>query len=298
MSDGLEPFTPPAMTSSESAVAALEQAEVGSLPVEQTAPEPVESTPQETSGGINPAWNDVLQRVPSVYHGHLVEQFKKWDADANGRITSVQSRFKPYEEFVANQVDPEMLKQSINLLNVFQNDPQSIYKFLHEQYGQDPGQGQNVNDGNEFDLGVPEENPLAPRLSQLEQQQQALIQRMEAAQQADLSRQADIWLADQQTRITQKHAGVDLDWDYILTRTALKNQQGATDNEKALAEAAQEYVNLVNNIRSKPSAGSGAPRVMPATGGVPSNPINVRTLDEQGRKNLAMEMLMALDNEG
>jgi hypothetical protein len=290
VSDGLEPDV--TVSTSDQMLQGLEAADITDVDT-PTGDSPV----AEPTTGVNPSWESALSKVPSVYHSYLTEEFKKWDSEANNRITSVQSRFKPYQEFVDQQIDPDMLKQSIQLMNVFQNDPEAIFNFFVTQgYGQPSGQGQKDSGSEEFDLGE-EEIKEDPRLNQLEQQQQLIMQQMQAAQAKEQQIQGDMWLSSRQAELTAKHEGVNLDWDFVLTRAMLKTQQGMKDNDLALEMSANEYVEMVNKIRATPSAGSQAPRVMPTSGGVQSSAVNVRKLGDQGRKDLVLEMMQALDRE-
>lgn len=267
---------------------------------------------QAPSNSGHPAWNQYLKDIPEGFHPIVKPAFEQWDQEVQRRLAEVQSRYKPYEQYIGN-TQPEQIGEALRLYQMMANDPQQIFNAMAEHYGfgqDNAGQGQAVDETDEFDLGA-EDDELSqhPRFQQLLQQQEALqqqqaqfVQAMEQAQQARAAQEAEAegeqWLEQKISATTEllKEKGIEPDWDYIFARTmALGQSNQGLDNDQAWEQSVNAWINKVNGMR--PSASSGAPPVMPTSGGTPSNQIPNIT-DGKTRRELGAAYLQAAFRNG
>jgi len=263
--------------------------------------------PQQQSSG-NPAWQGILDKVPAVLHDQLRPALEEWDKGVNERFSKVHSQYAAYKPFMDAGVQPDQLQQAHQIWNMLNNDPRALYEQLGQFLGQQQqpqqqgGQGlpyqqqqQQPSNQQPFDMGEfgdpqqvditqhPQFQALAQQQQALVQQQQQFMQQMQAAQQAEMSRQAESWVEQQQTSImndlnAKYGLGLTTDktdqnsakaWDYILQTAAVIGQR--TNNyDEAMKQAADQYVGLINAVRSNPGPSANAPMVIPPSNGMPS----------------------------
>lgn len=258
---------------------------------QQVSQTPVENQQQPQGGadGGNPSWNEILQVLPTSLHGQVRPALEKWDRGVQQRFEQVQQRYSPYSQFVEQGVSPEDIEIALGIAQQINNDPQAFYKTYSEYLGitdkpQGQGQQQPENHDPEFDLGDFSQEPQEdPRLSQIEQQQQALAAMFIQRQNEEIQRQADAELENTLTAMKQKYG--EYDEEYVL---GVVMAHGG--DLRALEPAIQKYQQMVGQTRQ---ADPNVPQVLTPGGGLPVDKVDPRKLDGQGTRALVEQMLRA-----
>jgi len=258
---------------------------------------------QAPTGGMNPAWNDVLGAVPSEYHSKLIPHFQGWDQN----FQKVQSSIAPYKEFVDAGVDPEHIRIALGFARALDENPQAVYEALAQEYGQqqpDPQyqqfQNQNGNaNGQQFDgQGLPgaDENPYGNLPPEFMQQYQAMQQ--------DVSAMRDILLHQHnQTEEQQQDAELDNMYQQMMQSDqvfASLNQKGEAEpyinslimagyNEKQALDAFHTFVDSVRQFSNRPQP----PVIMGAGGFMPERVVKPREMTDRQANDVATSMLLA-----
>jgi myosin heavy subunit len=240
-------------------IAASTEAFESSGPVE-TAEAPAEST----SG--NPAWESVRTKLDPVSFHAIEDELKKWDKNAESRISSLNQQLKSY----ADLGSPEQLQNYVAIAQKLDTEPEVVYDALGQflkQNGRLPQTEQELQDA--VDEQEESENVVDPRLAQLEQQQEQMRQFLEQQEMMRIQQEADATLDQEiaELRAAQPDFSED-DIKEILMRAAFQLQSG--NKAVKLADVANEYLEkTVNRIRAVPRPGDSAPRLLPTSGGVP-----------------------------
>lgn len=249
-------------------------------------PTPVVAAPQQ---GGHPAWNEILSSVPQSLHDVIRPKLEAWDKGVESKLQQVHSQYDPYKDFIGT--DPGELRAAQQLFNVLNTNPRALYEQLAQHYGFGGEQGQNADD--ELDLSG-DEDYVDPRIDQLAQQQQLIMQQMQAAQEAQLQQQASAWLDTTMSNIeaSYKQRGINPDMEYIVTVAA--GLTGANPNlsqEKIMEMAVAKHDEALQRFSGARTAAASAPNVLSPTGSVPSSNFDPSKLSEQDRKTMAADML-------
>lgn len=273
------------------------------LPFGQSQQQTAGPSTGSSSGGGHPAWEEILGAIPTSLHDTVRPTLEKWDKGVNDRFEQVHSRYSGYDQFVSQQVPPEMLAQGLQLIQTLNTNPQQLYEALAQTLGVNNtgapgGQGQQQTQ----DLGEFGNDPNAPtfdlerdpRFQQLLQQQQHVERLIQQQQAQDAQRTADVWLDSQLNRINtdfKQRNGFDPDFGYIMGVATGKINAGV-DPERALGEAVSQYEGQIQRIRSMPSANAGAPPVIPPGGAAPAGQrFDSAKLSGQDRRRLATDLI-------
>lgn len=256
--------------------------------VDAPAPTPV-AEPIQTG---NPSWQSILNAVPDVLHEKLRPELEAWDKGVQKKFEEYQQKYEPFKEF--ESIDPGVLRAGTQLYNTLNSDPVRLFNSLQEYFQQNniPIPGMQQQPGT-VDLGeeVTDEELDDPRLVELQNNQTKILQALQAREQEETDRQAEIWMTTQQTRVTNelKAKNIEPDWEYILGVAGGLTQAGM-DPTKAMDAARDKYATMVAKFQP---ASDSAPLLMPPSGsGTPATPaFNPATLDTKGRKNYATQML-------
>lgn len=258
---------------------------------QQVSSPPVENQQPQGNGaeGGHPAWNEVLQVLPTSLHSQVLPALEKWDRGVQQRFEQVQQRYSPYNRYVEQGVSPEDIEVALGIAQQINTDPQAFYQTYREYLGitdEQPGQGQQQpgNYDPEFDLGDYSQEPQEdPRLQQIEQQQQAIAAMFMQQQNEQIQRQADQQL--EQTLNSMKEKYGDYDEEYVL---GVVMAHGG--DLRALEPAIQKYQQMVGQ---RGGNNPNVPQVLTPGGGLPVDKVDPRKLDGQGTRALVEQMLRA-----
>jgi hypothetical protein len=259
-------------------------------------PNASQSSEQGSEPGINPAWNELLQLIPSGLHSGVIPHLKKWDGNFQTRLHEVQSKYAPFEPYV--DTPPETLEQAINFYKIMEENPQAVYNQMREFYGfgEESDQGQqgqaDLGDGQvpEYDLDG-DDILQHPKVQELLQNQEVIaqyfVQQQEAEQMAEFEQQIETEMA----QITQANPDFDEDDQIMVYRIAAASNISLTE----AANQVKEYSGKV----AQRSAAPHAPSVMGASGVVPAaQNVDPTKLDGRGTRQLVADILNQAKQNG
>lgn len=236
--------------------------------------------------GPNPAWNDVLSVIPQELHQQVTPHFQRWDQAAQQRVEQANSQleaFQAYQPFLEHGIDPDELRNGLQLLYQINNDPGSVYNALGQAYGLANGAGNpGVNDGT--GEGADGQEYQDPRVAELQQNLELVSQIILNDQQAKQAQQADQQLDAELNSLKQKFG--DYDEGYVLAM-----MQNGMSGEDAV-QAFQSFRNNLLQSNPRPFA----PNVMGGSqggAGYPSQQIDPAKMSRQEARQAAIQMLQA-----
>ena len=245
-----------------------------------------ETTEQQPSGdsGGNPAWDSLRSKLDPVSFHSIQDDLKNFDKNAESRIASLNQQLKQYNELGS----PEQLQNYAMIAQRLDTEPEVIYNALGEflkQNGRLPETVQEMQDAvDEEEANESTDNPIDPRLAQLEQQQQMMQEFLAQQEQMRIQQEADVALEQEINELKQAHPDfTEDDVREVLMRAAFQLQ--SSGKAAKLSEVAQEYVDkTVNRIRAVPRPGDSAPRLLPTSGGIagtqPNTPLGKLSRDD------------------
>jgi hypothetical protein len=247
------------------------------------------SAPVVNEPSINPAWNPLLEQLPSSLHGMVTPHLSEWDKNVQQMVQKVHSEYAPWKPFQEAKLDPEALYQSYQIQQALEADPQKFIEAVMEHYGIQFEQGQQPEEnGVEEEPGLFDitQNPEFQRVTGMtEQMAQLLLQKHQAEEDAVMDQQLDSDIA----AAKQKHGEFDEDW--VLQRVMYFGEDVDT--------AAQNYQAHVQQIISQHrNPGANAPVIMGSGGGTPSTASPVANLSPQDRRSLIAQRLQAAAAQG
>lgn len=233
-------------------------------------------------GGLNPAWNELLEVVPSQLHSMVTPHLSKWDRNYQESLNKVHSQYADYKDFVENKIAPDQINYALNLLDAVQNRPQEVLDSLKQYMGlnedPEPQQEQGLIDENE----IPSEflnHPEFQRMNQMvETMAQLLVQQNQTAQQA----QEDQALESELAELHEKHGDFDERW--VLT-------QAMAQPDKSIEDLVQEWNSFRTSVLTE--ARQPGPKILSASGGAPDNQMDVKSLGDTDRKAYVAQLLQA-----
>jgi hypothetical protein len=253
------------------------------------------SQPSVEAPEVNAPWAEYLEGIPTSLHGVVGDAFKKFDGQVTQRFQDLHSQYDPYKPII-EAYEPEPIQQAIALVQALENDPKAFYEGLQRAYNfggpngeqgaanpvaQSQAPAPNAEGEIEYDLS----DPLQARLAQQEQLMRALADKIIGEDEAKAQAQAEA----EQTRILDE------------TMASLKGKYGEFDETYVYGligagfdpeQAVQQFKTTVEGWAAKVNApAQNAPRVMGASGGLPSNRVDPATLGSRDTKNLVAEYL-------
>lgn len=103
---------------------------VGTEPIaSDNAPEAVVEPPVVTE---NPAWQGILDSLPTSLHDTVKPHLKEWDQNIGRKLQESAERYNPYNQFVEAQVPADELVQAWELMQRLNTDPRGLW----DQMGQ------------------------------------------------------------------------------------------------------------------------------------------------------------------
>lgn len=254
------------------------------------------------SGG-HPAWQEILDVLPSELHSVVRPTLENWDKGVQQKLQEVRSQYEPYKEFIDNEVDPELIDQSLTFVHQMNSDPDKIIEQAIEAFGldyvkkaaeevvqQQNNQQLNLNQGDEYEnLGEIkiEDHPFVKNLQKTVEDLQSKFTKQEEVQQQTEQQKA---FQAQLDELQEEHG--EYDRTFV---TALMSQgiDGAT--------AVKQYHDTVNQAAAK-LAGNNQnqqqetpPVVMGADGsvgsGIPDQPVSFGEVKDKDLNSLVVQML-------
>lgn len=227
--------------------------------------------------GINPAWNELLEVVPSQLHSLVTPHLTKWDQNYQNSLQQVHSQYAPYKPFVENQVAPDQIEYAMSVMQAIENNPREVLQALQAYIGEDDEQGQ------EEQVVGDSETPewmQHPEWQKTQQMVQTMAQLLVQQREEEARTQADQEVAQELSDAREKHGEFDEEW--VLTK--LMNNP-----KMKLEDAVIAYHQFEQGVLSK--ARQPGPKVLGAGGSTPNQELNPKNLGDKERRNLVANLL-------
>lgn len=249
-----------------------------------------EGTTEQEQPKQNGAWDELLSVVPSSLHSQVTPHLQKWDSNFQKKINEVHQKYEPYKDFLENDVKPEQINYSLNLLRAVDERPAEVITAIRE-YAKQRGISleeavEEVTEGQQ-----PEENEDDPIMSHpefkkmqslVETMAQSLVQQQEAAAQEE----EDAELEEELAGLKKKYGDFDVDW--VLTKAVSTEDTNLENHVKAY----QEFVNGILSQQRKPG-----PKVMGGGGSAPTQELKPKDMDASQRRQYMATLLEAAHRE-
>jgi DNA repair exonuclease SbcCD ATPase subunit len=235
--------------------------------VSPEAPATTEDTAVAPEGSAeiktNPAWQPVLDVLPTSLHEIVAPTLKEWDRGVNEKFREIHSQYEPlkqYQQFADNGMSIEDLQGAAQLMARLTDDPRAVYDAMTEYYKFGTGP---VADAIEADAEIdPYADPNAAKVTELEQQIQQMREQLEGRAQQETMQKEEQELEESLAALEKSKGAFDR--EFVLTQMAA----GATADQ-----AVDSYISLVEKIKTearKPAAtviggGNGAVAAPPDT---------------------------------
>ena len=247
-----------------------------------TGPEVTDNSGGDSGNGLNPAWNDLLQALPSSLHSQVTPHLKKWDQNFQAE-TSKYDHLKPYLDIPA-----EELEGAIGLYRAANSDPRRIWEEMGTYYGfaGDQGQGNPEQNNDEVDLSdIPDDLLQHPKIKELMENQGVLAQVILQQQQQEADYEASRQLDDELASVVEKHPEFGSEERQVMIlNIAMAQNLTVTEAAEQLAE--------YNRSIAQASQAPPAPNVMGGNGQLPSNgTIDPSTLSPGERRKLVQSLI-------
>lgn len=258
--------------------------EVVETTVEET---PVAEAPQEDS--IHPAWNDMLEALPSSLHSIVTPHLRQRDKSYQDGINKVHSQYEAYKPYVDNQIGRDKIDYALQIMEAVETRPAEMIKALQAYTGMSKEEAtkvvaDNAEEPGQVETELPEELLNHPKFQEMQTMIQTVAQHLVSQKQTEEQSKQDQELAEELETLKQTHG--EYDEEYVLTWAMAHPDKTLDDAVKAYKEKIQEAV-----IASRRPP---APKVLGQGGGTVDNQITQSDLvDPKARKALVQQMLAA-----
>lgn len=256
---------------------------------------PVAEAQEESTGGdsLNPAWNELLEVVPSQLHSLVTPHLQKWDQNFQSKINEVHSKYDPYKDFLEQNVEPDQINYALQLQQAIDQRPLEVIKALNE-YAKSQGllTDEPEQQGQVDESEIPNEILQHPEIVKMQQMVNTMAQAMLEQNQAKAQAEEDQKLQAEIKTLKETHGEFDVDW--VVTK-ALQDAN-AGKSVKNLEPYVKQYQDFEQSILAK--SRQPAPKVLAPGGIAPNNQVDVKALDEKGRRDFVTQMLQAAAQQG
>lgn len=230
------------------------------------------SGPEGESGGFNPAWAPIREKIGDNLFQLIQPELSKWDKSAESRIASVNSQLAEYKQLG----EIPAIQNAMNIAQRIDADPAEVYSRLG-QFLQQTGRMPNQQEAQAIAEDVADEQAddqqvVDPRLDQLAQQQEQMVQFLQQQQwEQEVARETQTLEAELSELKAKGYSQEDIQSIYDFTVQIAEQRHHNGDNRPVtLADGAAQFDALRNRILSAPRAGDSAPKLLPTSGGSPS----------------------------
>lgn len=247
------------------------------------------ATGTENTQSLNPAWNNLLGKIPSSLHPAIIPELEQWDKNFQTKTSEVQSQYSPYQNLIDNKIDPSRIQSALDIIGLIEQDPRKFYDEMGNFYKDQWDQGQQSQEEEEFSIGGAEEYDITqhPKFKELMQNQENMAQYFAQQAQKEQLAKAEQEVDAEVKTLSEKYGQFDENFVFSL----------AVAQNIPLEAAVKVYVDHVNAIMTRQRPGDTAPSVFSGTGGVPAEKIDPTKLDSKGTRQLVTQILEARRNK-
>lgn len=251
-----------------------------------------ETTQEETSeneGGLHPAWNEMLEALPSSLHSTVTPFLQQRDKSYQDGINKVHSQYEPFKPYLENNIPQDRINYALQVAQAIEERPEEMIKALQEFTGMSKKDATAVvneatSEPGQVESDVPEELLNHPKFQEMEKQLQTVAQYLVSQRQEEEQRAQDEQLETELAGLRTKHG--EFDEEYVLT-------WAINHPDKSLDDAVAAYKSKVNEILEQ-NRRNPAPKVLPGGGSNVSSEITRDDLkDPKSRKGIVQQMLEA-----
>lgn len=241
---------------------------------------------QDSEGEQSPYASQFLSNIPDADRSVVEKYVKQWDSGVSRRFQDIHSQYAPYKEL---GWEGEILDQVKEVIRVLNEEPETLYRLLHEEYGSKEAAKLAQSLGEELDSAS--QGNLSPeyaqRLDQMQQAVELMAQRFldddKSVQEAKYEEELDSELNSLREELG------DFDEEYVLMKIA----NGADPEQAVMAwhGLVQEKINAAGQSTSRliptlSSQGGGAiPQEVQDLSRAPSKDIRGLVADILGKVN-------------
>lgn len=231
----------------------------------------------------NPAWQPILDALPTSLHEVISPTLKEWDKGVNERFREIHTQYEPYKEYQAildAGIPMDDIATAMSLMQQIQDDPKSVWDTMNDYYKfQEAIQQETPQNTDEEYLGYvdPNEQKLTELENTVQQLTDLITSEREQAQLSEQEMVLDSVLED----LEQEYGPYDQ--EFVLTQMA-----AGADPETAV----QAYLSLVDRIKTESNRPQAPTVVGGGLGGVVA-PLEIKDMSAQDRRGLVADMLRA-----
>lgn len=251
----------------------------------------VETGTTETTNQ-NPAWNDILNSIPSQFHDQVTPKLREWDAGIQKQFGNIHDQYAPYKPIIDQGIDPAHIDLAMKMISALESNPEQTISTLQTYYGLTNQQAQQVV--NQQQQNQPQTNQdfenadidpvIKSQIQALKEQNERMAQILVENHQRESKAQEDIRLANEMkelhTSATQKY-GYDFNEQMVLGLCMGANMTPS--------QAVEQFYKNAEEIAShyrKP-----APNILGSGGSIPSGRTNTRNMTDSEVNNYVAQIL-------
>lgn len=275
-----------------------EESEVNDQGSEESAVAQEELETNSSGGGMNPAWQEFLDAMPSSLHSQMTPFLSKWDKNYQEGINKVHSQYADYKGFLDDGVSKDQLSQALGTVQRINEDPLGVYNLLKDWLtenkvlsGEQQGQ-EVVPDQSQEQFDETPEWLEHPAFKEMKQTLDTLAQLQVANSQAAEGRKAEEALDKELSDLKEQYGEFDV--KYVIG-SALANE----NDPNAIENAVKSYVEMKKSIETQALENSRkpAPTVISGGGQAPGSLTDPKSLNSSGRRQMIAQMLSAASSD-
>ncbi len=81
----------------------------------------------------NPSWQPILEALPADLHPLIKPKLEEWDRNVNAKFDEIRGQYQGFDEF--KDVNPQYVKQALQVAQMIRDDPGSLVERLNTQMG-------------------------------------------------------------------------------------------------------------------------------------------------------------------
>ncbi len=239
---------------------------------------------QETEEKLNPAWNDMLDALPSSLHSIVTPHLKTWDKNYQDGINKVHSQYESYKPLLDAGVPKDRIEYALSVAQAIEERPEEMIKALQDFTGMSKAEATKVVEAEQgqVETEVPEELFQHPKFQEMEKMLQTVAQHLVTQKQQEAETEQDKKLASELQTLQETHG--EYDEEYVLNWAMIHP-------DKTLEEAVVAYKEKLNELLTA-NRRAPAPKVLGQGGGSVRNEITKEDLhDPKTRKSVIAQML-------
>lgn len=241
--------------------------------------------------------NGFLENVPEQHREVVAPYVRQWDAGVTRKFQDLHQKYAPYEQLLGGYEEPqETLEQAVQVYTLMSENPELVYRLLHQQYGggttqespqqqvsSQPQQSQQQSTQQQTPGNVPEwfstyqqeaEQRLAQQSEILESLAQIVLGNQRLTQEQQQDQQLDEYLG-----LLKTESGLpDQLWDEEFVLSKMERGVSGEDAVKQLKQFHQKAVEQFQATSNQ------APRVLSGAGSAPG--VRQPQLGQMGSKDV------------